>query len=340
MVRCANMENGCSWVRELADVEEHISSCPYRKIICPNMCADDEGKEVKILHKDVESHLKDKCLRRLFECPHCKEKNEHNVIMGPHMEVCRHMKVNCPNESCMEKVKRMDLEKHETTCDWERVPCRFERVGCKATMARKDLEKHEKDEDHAQLAKEAVLNLEERLRNLEGQIVRSMSKNRGKFTFKMQCFNLHKNTGKLFFSPSFYTSEGGYKMSIRVVANGDGQGKETHISVYAVVMKGEYDNNLEWPIQGIVTVELLNQLSDKYHHTIRFTYPNGKSDVSTQRVMMGERAKRGYGKTRFIAYTELVLSADKTCQHLKDDCLYFRVNVETPCPKPWLACSI
>ena len=232
----------------------------------------------------------------------------------------------------------MDLAKHKVACVWEKVPCRFESIGCKLSMLRKDLEQHENDDDHSQLTKEALLKLQERLHSLETQMVRATSKNKGKFTFKLPSFNYHKNTSTLFFSPPFYTCEGGYMMCIRVVPYGDGQGKESHISVYAVVMKGEYDDNLDWPIQGIVTVELLNQLSDKHHHTIRFTYPDGKSDVSTQRVMVGERAKRGYGKTRFIPYTELGLK--QNCQHLKDDCLYFRVCIQTPCPKPWLACSI
>ena len=340
MVRCRSVENGCSWVGEVASEETHHCSCDYRKIVCPNMCTNTEGKETKLLQKDVESHLKDKCPRRLCECPHCKERDENTVIMGTHLEVCLHLKVSCPIEGCKEKIKRVNMEKHQLICEWKKVPCRFKSVGCKAIMMRKDLDRHEKDEDHAELAKEAVLKLQERLTNLEAQIVRSTSKNQGVFTFKMASFNHLKNTATLFFSPSFYTSEGGYKMCLRVVANGDGQGKGSHISVYAVVMKGENDDNLDWPIQGVVTVELLNQLSDKLHYVICFTYPDGKSDTSTQRVMEGERAKRGYGKTRFKPYTELGLNAGNTCQHLKDDCLYFRVTVETQCPKPWLACSI
>ncbi len=340
MVRCPYMEHGCSWVGELVEYELHVSSCGFRQVMCPNMCTDSQKKEVKVLHKDLQSHLKEECTRRLHECPHCHHRDEYKMITGEHMQVCPHIKVNCPNENCLEKVRRTDLLKHRHTCMWEKVPCRFECVGCKVRMTKRDLEKHEKEENHAQLAREAVLKLHERLKSVEAQLVRSTSKNKGNFTFKLSVFSDLKTTGQLFFSPAFYTSEGGYKMCIRVVPNGDGQGKDSHISVYAVVMKGDYDDNLKWPIQGIVTVELLNQLSDRLHHTIRFTYPEGKSDVSTQRVVMGERAKRGYGKTRFIPYNELELNSERTCQHLKDDCLFFRVKVETPCPKPWLACSI
>lgn len=203
------------------------------------------------------------------------------------------------------------------------------------------MEKHENtDPTHIVLAMETVIKQQERLRKLDGQLARASSTNDGKFTFKMPSFNHHKTTGALFFSSSFYTSQGGYKMCIRVVANGDGQGQETHISVYAVVVKGDYDDNLEWPIRGTVTVELLNHLNDKNHHAIRFTYPEGKGDVSTKRVMTGERAKRGYGKTRFIPHSDLGHNAEKDCQYLKDDALYFCINVVTPNPKPWLACSI
>ena len=260
------------------------------------------------------------------------------------MESCLHLTIGCPNAGtgCKEKIKRMDVAKHKLTCPLEKIGCRYESIGCKIINQRKDMEKHEENERDVHLiqAMDTVLKQQEKIRNLEAQFARLTSARDGKFTFKMATFSYHKMTSSLFFSPSFYTSQGGYKMCIRVVANGDGQGKESHISVYAVVMKGDYDDNLDWPIKGIVTVELLNHLQDKDHHAIRFTYPEGKGDLSTQRVTVGERAKRGYGKTRFIPYTELGYNSEKGCQYLKDDALYFRVLVETPSPKPWLSCSI
>ena len=325
----------------MGDAESHISQCIYRKIVCPNMCKGRDGKEIKILQKDVQKHLEKECQRRLFKCPHCKEKGEHHYITGSHKETCQHIRIDCTNEGCRESVRRMDLNKHKLTCPHEKINCKFEPLGCKTVLRRQEMEKHEGIVDvHLTMAMDGAVKQNERIKSLESQLIRVTSKNDGKFTFRMPSFNQHKTSASLFFSPSFYTSQGGYKMCIRVVANGDGQGKETHISVYAVVMKGDYDDNVDWPIRGIVTVELLNHLQDRNHHAIRFTYPDGKGDVSTQRVMQGDRAKRGYGKTRFIAYTDLGFNREKNCQFLKDDCLYFRVNVETPNPKPWLSCSI
>ena len=39
----------------------------------------------------------------------------------------------------------------------------------------------------------------------------------------------------------------GYKMCIRAYLNGNGIGKRTHLSVFFVLMKGEFDPLLKWP---------------------------------------------------------------------------------------------
>lgn len=44
-----------------------------------------------------------------------------------------------------------------------------------------------------------------------------------------------------FYSPCFFTSRYGYKMCARIYLNGDGIGKGTHISIFFVVMRGQYD---------------------------------------------------------------------------------------------------
>ena len=61
------------------------------------------------------------------------------------------------------------------------------------------------------------------------------------------------------YSPGLYTSPGGYKVCLCVNANGYGDGKGTHVSCFVCL---KYDDTLEWPFQGVVTVELLNQLED------------------------------------------------------------------------------
>ena len=55
-----------------------------------------------------------------------------------------------------------------------------------------------------------------------------------------------------------FTSRFGYKFCTYLYLNGDGAGKGTHISLYIVIMKSEYDALLEWPFRQKVTFNLLN----------------------------------------------------------------------------------
>lgn len=61
------------------------------------------------------------------------------------------------------------------------------------------------------------------------------------------------------YSPPFHSSPHGYRMCIRAYLNGDGSGKNSHISVFFVLMRSEHDNLLPWPFRQAVTFQLINQ---------------------------------------------------------------------------------
>nr|XP_028561149.1 TNF receptor-associated factor 2 [Podarcis muralis] len=68
------------------------------------------------------------------------------------------------------------------------------------------------------------------------------------------------------FSSAFYTSRYGYKMCLRLYLNGDGSGRNTHLSLFFVLMKGPNDALLKWPFNQKVTLMLLDQ--DHREHVI------------------------------------------------------------------------
>ncbi|XP_019618666.1 PREDICTED: TNF receptor-associated factor 3-like isoform X2 [Branchiostoma belcheri] len=67
------------------------------------------------------------------------------------------------------------------------------------------------------------------------------------------------------YSQPFYTSRNGYKMCARVYLNGDGMGKGTHMSLFFVIMRGDYDALLPWPFRQKVTLMLLDQDQGRRH---------------------------------------------------------------------------
>ncbi|XP_013927966.1 PREDICTED: TNF receptor-associated factor 1-like [Thamnophis sirtalis] len=77
-------------------------------------------------------------------------------------------------------------------------------------------------------------------------------------------------TGKrpALYSPPFYTARYGYKLCLKLFLNGDGAGAGTHLSLFLVVMKGEYDFQLKWPFQHKVTFTLLDQVNNCHISTV------------------------------------------------------------------------
>ncbi len=119
-------------------------------------------------------------------------------------------------------------------------------------------------------------------------------------------------------------------MSINIDASGHGAGEGTHVSVYAHLMKGDNDDSLSWPFTGTVTVELLNQLEDKKHHSKKFRfYCNAAADE--EHVEMG-------GIEQFLPHSKVqqLSSRWRRCQYLQDDSLIFRISVDVDNYKPWL----
>jgi TNF receptor-associated factor 4 len=201
-------------------------------------------------------------------------------------------------------------------------------------MKREEQEQHNEIwmNEHLQLAVKEITELKSEKKCLQSQLKNLPNQYRP--VIKMSGFAKVKDEGNSWYSPGFYTSPGGYKMCLRVYVNGDGDG--THVSCYIYLMSGEYDDILEWPFHGKVTIQLLNQLKDKNHHKMVVHFVSSTPLECKSRVFGGKLAE-GWGKPRFISHSQLDVNPSLNCQYLKDDTLYFRVSVEvTSITKPWL----
>jgi len=122
-----------------------------------------------------------------------------------------------------------------------------------------------------------------------------------------------------FYSPCFYTSRYGYKMCARIYLNGDGVGRGTHISVFFVVMRGQYDALLRWPFRQKVTFMLLDQ--DNVEHVIDAFRPDPSSS-SFQRPR--RETNIASGCPMFCSLTELNNHA-----YVRDDTMFLKIIVDT-----------
>ncbi|XP_005089646.1 TNF receptor-associated factor 3 [Aplysia californica] len=163
--------------------------------------------------------------------------------------------------------------------------------------------------------------------DLRFQMIETASYN-GKLLWKIRDFTQRKRdavqgrTVSLYSQP-FYTSRFGYKMCARVYLNGDGIGRGSHMSLYFVVMRGEYDALLAWPFQHKVSLMLLDQSTEKRHMKDEF-YPD-PSSTSFRRPVNAEMNVAS-GCPLFVAHTVL---DNPNNQYIKDDVLFIKVMVDT-----------
>ena len=124
-------------------------------------------------------------------------------------------------------------------------------------------------------------------------------------------------------SDPFFAFEGGYKIYLKVYPAGNKSGEDGHISVGLVLMKGPYDDDLEqsghFPLRGTFTIELLNQLNDKNHHSRNVTFDDAND--FTNRVAEGDRHPIGLEIVKFIFHKNMLHGG-----YLKTDNIYFRVR--------------
>ncbi|NXM59095.1 TRAF1 factor, partial [Illadopsis cleaveri] len=123
------------------------------------------------------------------------------------------------------------------------------------------------------------------------------------------------------YSPAFYTAKYGYKVCLRVYLNGDGTGKGTHLSLFFVVMKGDYDALLPWPFRHKVTFMLLDQ--NNREHVIDAFRPD-LSSASFQRPVNDMNVASGCPMFLPLAKLQSPRHA-----YVKEDTLFLKCIIET-----------
>ena len=170
------------------------------------------------------------------------------------------------------------------------------------------------------LTQVSLLTLEERLINQE-----NVSYN-GHLLWKITNVHdkmLEARSGRQtsFYSPPFYTNEEGYKMCARIYLNGDGNGRDTHLSLFFVILRGEYDALLTWPFRQKVTFTLLDQ-SESKEHVVNSFRPDPNSS-SFQRPI--SEKNNGSGSPQFCSFNLLTHTFKG---YLKENVMFIKINVD------------
>ncbi|XP_061582145.1 TNF receptor-associated factor 5 isoform X2 [Cololabis saira] len=128
-------------------------------------------------------------------------------------------------------------------------------------------------------------------------------------------------------STPFHTGRCGYKMAIKVYLNGDGDGRGTHLSLYVVLMPGDFDALLPWPFRQTVSLSVMDQSGSRNHQSLSFR-PDPANKCFQQPAAEAEAVSNvAVGFSCFISLD--TLETPGKAVFVKDDTLFVKVKVDT-----------
>ena len=299
------------WEGELSNVSSHVNDvCGYQLVECPKKCGE------KMERRTTEKHKKDNCELRQYICPYCSNMSSSSGIVIPyrntyknvttvHFKVCAGFPLDCPNNCGEKRFRRRDMPSHLAVCPEQVVPCRYQSLGCKARLPRKQMEHHMKDKDtHLEIAMATTTEIvgelnrvktkhEEVTDKLQKQVDAVLKKTDTKvdlsppktlskpwlkedveFPLYPPCtVKMELDKDGCGCSSHFITHPGGYRVSI-IIHKEDTSTFHRRFGLrdpplglfYIHHVAGHNDDSLRWPVEITVKLLVLNQKEDRDHH--------------------------------------------------------------------------
>ncbi|XP_022083608.1 TNF receptor-associated factor 6-like isoform X2 [Acanthaster planci] len=123
-------------------------------------------------------------------------------------------------------------------------------------------------------------------------------------------------------SQGFYTGFYGYKLCLRVNFNSPDSGHSQHISLFVHFMKGEFDDILDWPFTGTITLSILDQNDDTSKRKPISETLVAKPELAAFLRPRTNRNHKGFGYMEFAPLEMLASGA-----YIKNDSIIIKVRV-------------
>ena len=291
MICCRWRQLGCNWEGELGQLEEHLhpgagsrgKGCGYVIVACVYKCGN------RFERRMIKDHELDDCPRRPMEVQMSSLARKFEASLRANEKKLN--EVIAENEAI--KAENKLLTKRITELE----------------------EKQEGTEQKARQIEEKHDNLE---RELDTRIVPAPVP---PFYFSIVNYEHYRKVDYRWRSSPFYSHPGGYKMRCDVHPNGFGDAKSTHLSLFVTIVRGEYDDQLKWPFNGVVTIAMFNWGTKEWDYSK--TIPLEDSVPIKHRKRAVDCISSGTW-----GYSEFISSRDLPKKYLNADAMLFKTKVE------------
>ena len=329
-VRCPHKGSGCDWVGEVNGLKGHADLCTKRPWEC-------EYCGLKCTYGEGEGKHWPTCRKFPELCPNgCEVGSVERCNVEQHRSVCSLEPVACEMKEfgCSAVVPRKELATHMRESELQHLTAmavlnlRLSRQlqqdsterDRKITRLQQDMAEQKQmqtemkvkmDEQMGEVMKlkTRVQEVQHTTQHIEEHTARGACSVGNVFTFTK--YGHFKGTHyKDVYSDPFYSHHHGYKFKLRVM-----YAPKANVSSYLYLMTGEYDDQLHWPVEVKVQLELLNQAGDHRHlEKIKATTKWEKNNRDKYQLSVS------------INYSELEMKGDGV-QYVMNDCFKYRVHI-------------
>ena len=265
--------NKCGEKMQRKDVKEHLTKhCNLRRVRCQYCNHENSYQQIMLNHYSVCANYPVKCTYN------CGQKSIRRADLQKHEQQCPMKPVLCPFQSagCKVKLVQKDFQEHLSTYTQQHldmVTKSFDTLRTRAEVAEKELKSAKSEVDDFRRRDEYGKRMVEKKLQAIGktadellktctesqrfavQTIRSLTddtfhlRNIGQpIVFQMINYSEFKRSGKVWYSPPFYVASG-YKMCLAIYAAGMGMGLGSSVSISLCLMSGEFDDELQWPVE-------------------------------------------------------------------------------------------
>ena len=347
---CSFRAYNCSWQGELRYLETHLGGCTFRAVRCP-ICHEEVQQSALNSHLDICSKLLGNgcpykgCTYIPESVRQLKQHLQDDILLHSYLYTSTIGDIHdqLSNQSSLyekmlkEKCEEMEVMKLQLIEMTETVKECQDKNNNNNTIISNLEDRIAKLEEEEKNSPYTGNNSNERL----SEQITKMNKNLADLDLKQQLFENTSYDGKLIWkidsidyrmkqavtgrvtalhsSPSF-TEKNGYKFCARLYLNGDGIGKRSHVSLFFVLIKSEYDNLLSWPFCREVTFKLISQRDDEHKRDIKESFIPDRNSSSFAKPIKNMNIASGC--PRFISIDKF-----KSGGFIKEDCIFIELQV-------------
>ncbi|CAI2348694.1 unnamed protein product [Caenorhabditis sp. 36 PRJEB53466] len=335
-VVCTFESSGCPWQGELGGLHDHLTECSFKGSTKCDKC----GRQ--FASKDFERHV-EKCKLNRAVCSFCN-KTVRESDLERHLKTCPEVIISCPFQCGLSDRPRHEIEDHRPVCPNVDNVCPFVPYGCTFAGGKASIQQHLSDEPvrHLMYLCDEITDLKGTYELMERDMMAFNDRQTRILSAAETCTemfgpqliwkidNLQQRTNEAksganttIFSVPFMSHRFGYKMMACACLFGDGTSAGKSISLYVLLLKGEFDPTLEWPFNRTVKISLLDQ-NPRPEERVNITYVIDPRKLrANEKFLARPRGERNaaFGSQSFCSLAILQ-------NYVKDDTIYVKIDID------------